>query len=319
MFGNRLGWAISAVFLLIVGAVLWEVAEAGKPSDPTEFGQKASSYTVELPIDPASVAPWMADSADASSLYQEAITIYLANPNDYNAVATNGVQASPEQVDNTAPAIDLLIKASKAKSSSIFSSKPDQVINYDVRLPRLNAIITLGNTVIQLGLRNNKTDPARAKTLYQAAFSLGVRLYEERLRFAEFDAAQRQLGDSANSLARLAVAESQTKLAESLQDFDQQRVKYYGALLNSVHANIGGAVEPHTGDMLALADKAGDPMWRVEAILALGRCKYSSDRFGDKQGAVVKLAELAESAEPRIRAAAIAAKNLTVEEFRRLR
>lgn len=77
-------------------------------------------------------------------------------------------------------------------------------------------------------------------------------------------------------------------------------------------------MDPYPGDMFALADRASEVMWRVEAILALGRLKYSAERYGDQQGALAVVAGLSGSGDPRIRAAAIAARDLTVEQFRKL-
>jgi hypothetical protein len=77
-------------------------------------------------------------------------------------------------------------------------------------------------------------------------------------------------------------------------------------------------VEPKPGDIFALAEKAAEPMWRVEAILALGRLRYSAERSGDKQGAAKVVAALCTAGDPRIRTAAIAARDLTVEQFRKL-
>ena len=76
---------------------------------------------------------------------------------------------------------------------------------------------------------------------------------------------------------------------------------------------------PETGDVAALAVHGGDPMWRVEAILALGRCRYTSPRAGDQLGATRLIDQLMGDPEPRIRLAASVAKSLTREGVHKIR
>jgi hypothetical protein len=74
----------------------------------------------------------------------------------------------------------------------------------------------------------------------------------------------------------------------------------------------------HAGDVFHIARSAKDRMWRVEAILKLGRMRYNAARLADQQAATRALEELSDDADPVIRAAANAARNLTVQEYRML-
>jgi hypothetical protein len=63
----------------------------------------------------------------------------------------------------------------------------------------------------------------------------------------------------------------------------------------------------------------------VEAILALGRMRYdigggdgSNGRVADQRGAMRALRRYAEDPDPVIRTAAVAARDLTIEDYRRL-
>ena len=71
--------------------------------------------------------------------------------------------------------------------------------------------------------------------------------------------------------------------------------------------------------MAALAVNGGDLMWRVEAILALGRCRYTSPRAGDQLGAARLIDQLMNDPEPRIKLAASVAKSLTREGIHKIR
>jgi hypothetical protein len=75
------------------------------------------------------------------------------------------------------------------------------------------------------------------------------------------------------------------------------------------------------GDVFYLAQHAQERMWRVEAILALGRMKYfvgEGGRRGDQRGATRHLKQHALDKDPVIRAAAKAALELTREQMRTL-
>ena len=79
-------------------------------------------------------------------------------------------------------------------------------------------------------------------------------------------------------------------------------------------------VSEHAGDVFYLAQHAGDRVWRVEAIFALGRMKYfvgSEGRAADQRGAPRMLQKLTEDSDPVIRAAAVAGRDLTIDEYRK--
>ena len=73
--------------------------------------------------------------------------------------------------------------------------------------------------------------------------------------------------------------------------------------------------------MFYLAENGSERMWRVEAILALGRMQYfvgAGGRRGDQRGATRQLKQHALDKDPVIRAAAKAALELTREQMRTL-
>ena len=73
------------------------------------------------------------------------------------------------------------------------------------------------------------------------------------------------------------------------------------------------------GDVAELAMHGGDPMWRVEATLALGRCRYTSPRAGDQFGATKLIDQLLNDPDPRVKLAASVAKVLTRDSIHKIR
>ena len=90
-----------------------------------------------------------------------------------------------------------------------------------------------------------------------------------------------------------------------------------GKVLTAVDERVVGE---HPGDVFYLAQHAGDRVWRIEAIFAMGRMKYfvgTNGKTGDQRGASKMLKRLSEDSDPVIRAAATSARDLTIEEYRK--
>ena len=60
-------------------------------------------------------------------------------------------------------------------------------------------------------------------------------------------------------------------------------------------------------------------MWRTSAILAIGRMRYNTPRRGDQLAAPRELKAWTTDPDPAVRAAANAASNLTLQQYRMLR
>ena len=90
--------------------------------------------------------------------------------------------------------------------------------------------------------------------------------------------------------------------------------------LRVVQAFDAKTVGTHTGDLFELAKRSKERMWRVEALMALGRVRYFAGTGGtaaNQRVAMALLREIAEEDEDYVvRTAAGAARNLTVEEHR---
>jgi hypothetical protein len=75
-------------------------------------------------------------------------------------------------------------------------------------------------------------------------------------------------------------------------------------------------VAANAGDVFRFATLAKERMFRVEAILKLGRYRFDAARQADQIAAPRFLRRMATDPDPVIRAAATAAGGLTVEQYR---
>ena len=337
MFGNRLGWSISAVIVLVTAVVLVMLSRYGEPSLPGELGRNAASHTITMPVEPAALARHMTEGFDPGPVYQEAVAAYAADPEAYDG--HDRIKATEdERLAKLRPGLDLLVKASQSKVPNVFGANPREVINYDPDRPKINALRKLGKSAIYVGLLyNREKKPDEARRLYEAAYALGAKLYHERLIWEEFDAGLELLGDTSQALSRLGEATAQPELVSIYGTFNRQRMELYEQRVKPLHHAVK-ALNPYTADMIAIAMNGGDHLWRVEATLALGRCQWSashydvpypavppkdipegSGHFGDQQAARKALDLLINDADAGVRIAAELARNLTVEQFRKLR
>lgn len=320
MWGNTLGWCIAILLLLLEGAAVWGISRMDRISPPTAFSAKSENLAeLQLPAMPAiSVEK---KSADPSAMYHEAIRIVLEKRDAYEAFQQRG---KFEEALGLA-ALDRLIEATGDAPAAIFSASPEKVISYSAEKPELEAIALAGRGAIRAALLMRKDDPHRARQYAEAAATLGRRLFDERLNGAEMMFGLELLSQGAALLERIAETSNDPAAArwkeysEQVKQFSETRILPVNRVLLSIDSKV---IASHSGDYFYFAKHAKERVWRVEAILALGRLQYyvgENGRAADQSGAKRTLRELAEDTDPVIRTAAIAARDLTLDQYRQLR
>ena len=318
MWGNLQGWLISAVMMIAAGVMLWAIS---LPQQESSFTNQVplAFKPVELPTPPSTVLPAGAAPCDAGDLYAEAISDYLADPKPYKASA---------QSDAKLPALDLLIKATECGQMHLFDKNPRQAIGYEATKPWPEALMALGQSANDAGLRLRDDKPEEAKKFYNAAFALGEKMYEERIAWPELNKGLSIMSLSAGSLAKLADNAHDGARVDALRKFLEDLDQYHTTLQEKVASPLGNPVEsysaPFAGDVFAAAkNPAVERCWRVEAILHLGHYRWmvADDRKGDQAWAVKELHALSSSLDPKnqdvaIKTAVAAAEALTVDQQR---
>jgi hypothetical protein len=314
MWGNALGWSISLLMVIAaVAGVRWLDRSARILSAPTTFSQNSEhTAAISLPVSPKKVLP-TTNPSDAAPIYRAAIAMYEQEPETYERFARDG---RLREVD-TVPAIDILTQATEYESADFFTQNPREIVNYQNEKPALDALQTLGACARRAGQLIQSQQPGRALKLYEATFSLGEKLYNERLIYAELDDGLTMMAESATLIGIL-----DPTRANTAEGFNNARKNYVEQQLLPVLRIIGSAdqtiLETHAGDVFYFAEHAGDRMWRVEAILKLGRYRFNAGRFGDQRAAMTLLKKISGDPDPVIRAAANAAINLTEQQYRML-
>ena len=315
MFGNLVGWILSAVIAVAGAGGLWALSQPPRVSSPSGAFPALLSK-VALPTDPRSVAPLaMNGDCDAGDKYRAAIDEFLANRRRYDAWYGNAKAAAEAKPR----AVELLVEAAECGRMNLFRRAPEQVVTYEPEPAVLEAVERLGQMAVQRGMLLRKTQPEEAKRYLGAAFALGYHLYNERLAWREFTAGVNLMVGAAQYLPELEPDAGRARaivlFAESADAYKLEQLKLYG-IINTTDA---ATLARHGGDVYALARFSPDPLWRTTAILAVGRMKFNTPNRGDQLAAPRELKAWAGDTDPAVRAAAKAASDLTIEQYRMLR
>lgn len=318
MWGNRLGWILSAISVAAIVIFLRILSQnADRAAPRTDFSRNPDTCSViALPIDPAIVLPDLSDPRDSSVTYRRATDLYLAKSIAYEQFARAG---RPADIDDL-PAIKVLLDATNSRTARFFDTSPKSIINYDAEKPPLDALRTLGRGANRYGLLIQDERPADALKYYEAAFSLGTKLYQERITWDQLNAGLLLLAESGKLIAGVSDVLDKPDRAAAARRFDAARIGYVNQRLMPVRQVFSSPdpsiIERNSGDVIYFARGAPERMWQVEALLRLGRYRFHSERLGDQRVTGRVIEEMTHHEDAIIRAAAEAARDLTVEQYR---
>ena len=322
MWGNSLGWGISLLIVLLVGGWVYFIERGSSLTPTTAFSANPANFEpLRFPELPRSALP--PSGADAGPLYRSAMDLYFQDRASYSNFAAIGTLDSP--LAKKLPAMEPLVEAANYGSMSLFTDKPSEIVNYNLNKPSLEALETLGKVCVdRLALLHQRAgNKEQAIKYYRAGFMLGRHLANERVNHAELALGLQLLGKCGPMLAKLNDETGNPVAAAAYREFDAQRIAFAQSIeptLRIVQAVDAKTVGAHTGDLFELARRSKERMWRVEALMALGRVRYFAGAGGtaaNQRVAMELLREVAEHDEDYVvRTAAGAARNLTVEEHR---
>jgi len=332
MFGNRLGWGISAVLTVIIVLLLRWIAQVSAISPPSQglaarTGNVALNLgdpqrqelldPIQLPFNPQAILPSMTEAADAGELYRKAIDEYKTDKYTYRDLFETDKPKTTSFKD--LPAIVFIVEAKNRTGMNLFAARPEEVIGYDKDATApIDALFDVGHAASQLALRLQKTQPADALTLAEAVFSLGVKMCQERLRWREFEAGAELLRDSAFVIKELDNARPDIdRVDPGMKQLLRDRCIPLWTVIGSIDQNVVGRT---AGDVFYVTKNSKERLWRIEAILKLGRYKFNAGNEGraaDQRWAGLTVKRLASdpTLDPVLRAAAKAANDLTEARY----
>jgi hypothetical protein len=331
MWGNWQGWSISATMVLVTAGVFYRLANPPPESSPTGLLKDAYAE-IKLPFDLKQVAPLGTRSADAGALYRRAILRYRENTKPYD----DPIHAKPGEL----PSLPLFLEAGDCSRMTLFESNPQQLVNYGNGGGDMEAILKIADSSNTIGLGNivdakeikdvmekqRKLDAARP--YFNAVFSLGMHLFDERVTWREMKSGMSVMSDAMRNLAQLADEAHDSARGDALRKDEQDLDRYRDTLEENVASPLNNPVESYAskyaGDIFAIAKETSvDRVWRVSAILHLGRYRWNvaDDRGGDQVWAVRELRAMDNSVDPKntapvILAAIHAARGMPLQQQR---
>jgi hypothetical protein len=330
MWGDTRGWILSVVIAVLMGALLVMAIWPQGITPPTGTLTLAMQPAT-IPDDPSTVLPAPTKDCDAAETYRQAIDEYLSHELRYE----NWRKKVGEAMKADPPAVKMLLDARDCAKMNLFTNSPQDVMTYNERT-NLDALAQVGSlcNAIALGFARQSSiaeeahDDAKAKAsaeqarrYAEAGFNLGRHLYEERLVFYEWSEGINTMNEAVTALGAV---EKDKSRVDVLKAFLVDATEFRRGKVQRLWEVVSGVGDQDTakyaGDIFQIARHGPERMWRVEAILKLGRFKYHAATRGDVYGARKVVAQLAAdgNADPAVRAAAEAANNLTVEQFRGL-
>jgi hypothetical protein len=331
MFGNRLGWGISAALAVIIGLGLWLIVSANAISRPSQgmVAQKVSLNLlshpemldpIQLPFNPQAILPSMTEAKDAALLYRNAIDECKSDVYTYRDMYQAGKGGKPKS-DNykDLPAIAFIVDARNCTTMNLFAARPEEVIDYGKEggAP-IDLLYYVGKAASKIALRLPADRRDEALALAEAVFSLGVKMCNERLRWQEFTYGAELLREGAYMINKLDSARPAAGAVDAgMKQLLESRCNPLAHVITSVDQDVIGRT---AGDIFYIAKNSKERLWRVEAILKLGRYKFNvgtEGRGADQRAAIFAVKRMAADAklDPVLRAAAKAADELTLPRY----
>jgi hypothetical protein len=321
MPGNRLGWSIAGLIVLIQAAVVFWALSLDKLTEPTEMTSQGSLARIEIPVAWTQVVP-DGVAGDSGAMYRDAVRLIEADDSMLHAVVRENRDVPLDQL----PAVRLIVDAGSMKRSPVFEADFERVVTYDVRKMPIEHLRLAGDAAIRLGMLRASRDPAGATRLLEAAFLLGASMYQERLVYDQLVAGLGLMGDAAAGLGQIAGQGGDASRIERIDAFDRSRADYVKAHILPIRTALWAVdrdrMGRHAGDVFAFARTSAERMWRVEAVLQVGRMRFDMPQGhrADQLGIPRLLARIeSDDSDPVVRHAVRLARDLTVERFRMIR
>lgn len=333
MWGNLQGWIIAAVLFFLMVLSAWTLQQVNAPTPPTRFGLDPQNLSVlELSVSPRSIVP-MEAPGDAGDLYLQAIREVRTDRSAYERFIERGRLSEARNLK----AVAYILQAAPIGSMRLLTRDPPKNIGYfeNFTPDDLSDIRLLGKTVERIGLLQQADGRIEeAKKSLEASFSLGAKLFQERLIFMEAFEGLGLMNGSAEVLRLMAGQEKDASRVDLLERFLQstrtlyeQRMKPMWTIISSVGGTPASnrKMAEHAGDIFHFTTQAQqERMWRVESTLKLGRFRFhvggkDYGRLADQLQAETRLKILENDPDRYVSQAARAAMSLTQSEYHRIK
>ncbi len=328
MWGNTLGWILSALIVIAMACGLAYIVQSDEQTPPTALTNDSRNLAALSLAEPTmsefgALAPAVAETpAEAAADFEAAIAAYQANPTLYDHISNGRSTENFDELPAIAPLLRAANSSTERGSVPVLTSAVSEVITLRPTRPPLEAIVVLGDALIAAGLNHETDDPVGARRYFAAAFQLGDKLFRERLVFGELLAGTNLMASAAIRFAKMSSGNG--RVAAACRQFDAAYTAFFQQRINPTWAAIAtidpGVISQHAGDVFVFARKSNERLWRIEACFALARFRFAAPHPRDRAAARKVLQQIADTdADPFVNRAAAEGLKMTVEDYRMLR
>jgi hypothetical protein len=311
MWGNTLGWKISAVLFAVAIAVgLWLRSQM-QITGPTALSLDPKNLAELTPPVAAQTIVAQDQPGDAGDQYLDAARLYQDDSDACDEYARTASGPLP-------PPMQAVVGAAHFSQMNLFSKDPSSQIDYQSDHPQLDNLAKVGQDMEAAALLLRRAGKFQeSRQLLDAAYAMGLNLLRERVNHDEYFQGMGVMDGALTGLSELESDSSQKQSllaqADGMVNYDQQSVQPIFETLQSIDPV---KIARNAGDVFRFAALSHERMFRVEAILKLGRYRFDAARPADQLAAPRFLRSFSKDPDPVIRAAAGAALGLTLEQYR---
>ncbi|MBI5725137.1 MAG: hypothetical protein HZA50_14350 [Planctomycetes bacterium] len=323
--GNKVGYLIAGLLVVGIGAFLTIKLVFPGPSDPVNVTQAMLELKIPGPV-AAVIGSEPSGSGNAADDYTAALQLSKACNQDVQnsseKVAQSGgrFEVLDDAVVQKLKAIDDKIAAGAAKAK-MDMVKPEDLA-YTQNFPLADDFINIlfVNQLILARYYFDKKDFASCEKVLLHLFTMGWHMMNERakMQITLFGMSIQQQVLTANPTICL------TKLYQTwpTKQAREKELQAYDSSLFSAKLEADKkrqylwCTTPKPGDVFRMIEGDKDKIWVVESLLILGNIKFSAAERGDIRYANKLMDEFINDKDPLKAAAAKAAKNLTLDEYK---
>jgi hypothetical protein len=330
--GNKIGWILSGVLVLaLVAVVVVMMMQGGEPSPSTLAITVPGFFEVhEVKASPVAFlgGPLPSGAGNAGDDYRQAYDLYKEHHNEIGDAEENAAKLLKGEYTPTQAAITAMeaiyrhAAAGATKKEMKFSTPQD--ISVRAASDPAYRLGLVGDAVATLGdIYRVAKKYEEAEKVYRTAFIMGYHMTKEDVRAAMFTSGLGVQGEAIGGLGSLYSEWDKDKHKAELKAVED----YIPALEKANHdfTNKLGATwrkTPEPGDVFAVVEKDEDPAWRVEGLLLCGVIRYTHAKTkhaeGDQRKVKELIAEHLNDPNPYIKAAAVAARDLSPEGWKQV-
>jgi hypothetical protein len=330
LMGSSFGWILSGILLLALGLIITLVVVFPQPSDATAATQQKGFFEKCEPSRPVTDALGYTPNApgNAADDYVQAMSVIQKNGRTLELGRLNIEKCLPLKAEALAAYEDVAkhVRAgAKKKQMQYTMVYTPKTLRVSMTPQGLRALQAVGERMSDLAVAyRDAKQYDKAMEVAKARFVLGWHMMNERARAMTVTMGMEIQHGAATEIAELYTLLGQPEKSSKPQAYANgisRAVGLYNRKLSTLWilqtARKANSAKATPGDAFRYVEEDEDIVWRIDGTLYLGQIRAQVKHRGDLRVANNLIEESAKSDNEYLRAAAKAARIVTIEDIRR--